>query len=296
MKVLVAVDSSIASQQVLEEAAARPWPGGTALSVMTAVDVTPFAKLPTLIQDAKTEGERIVKAGVERLARAGQAVGSQVFVGHPRKVVSAYAAEWGANLILVGSHGHSAIGRFLLGSVAQGVLRTASCSVEVVRFPSDAPAPSSHPMKVLLATDGSDCSLIAAHSVAARPWPTGTVFQVLSVEELGVIDAAMAGYSQLDFYPASLLEELQADARARTLNAVDTARKALLQEGMNVLDQQPIPAGHPRSAILDSAQAWPADLIVLGSHGRRGIDRLLIGSVAESVAIHAHCSVEVIRK
>jgi nucleotide-binding universal stress UspA family protein len=296
MKVLIAVDSSIASQRVLEEVAARPWPGGTAFSVVTAVDVAPFAALPSFIQGAKTEGEKIVKAGAERLVRASQDVGSQVFVGNPRKAVSAYAVEWGADLILVGSHGHSAIGRFLLGSVAQGILRAAPCSVEVVRFPSDGAAPSSHPMKVLLATDGSDCSLIAAHSVAARPWPTETVFQVLSVEELGVIDAAMAGYAQSDFLPASLLEELQADASAHALNAINTARKALLQEGRNVLDQQPIPAGHPRSAILDSAQAWPADLIVLGSHGRRGIDRLLMGSVAESVALHAHCSVEVVRK
>jgi Universal stress protein family len=52
-----------------------------------------------------------------------------------------------------------------------------------------------------------------------------------------------------------------------------------------VLDLTPIPTGDPRSIILDSAQAWPADLIVLGSHGRRG-----------SVAVHAHCSVEVIRR
>ena len=62
-----------------------------------------------------------------------------------------------------------------------------------------------------------------------------------------------------------------------------------------MLDQQPIPAGDARSTILDLAQAWPADLVVLGSHGRRGWDRFLMGSVAESVAVHAHCSVEVTR-
>jgi len=61
------------------------------------------------------------------------------------------------------------------------------------------------------------------------------------------------------------------------------------------LDEQMIPTGDPRAVILDAARAWPADLIVLGSHGRRGLDRFLMGSVAESVAIHAHCSVEVIR-
>ena len=63
-----------------------------------------------------------------------------------------------ADLIMVGSHGHSAIGRFLLGSVAQAVLRIAPCPVEIVRFPAGDVTPSSHPMKVLLATDGSECS------------------------------------------------------------------------------------------------------------------------------------------
>jgi nucleotide-binding universal stress UspA family protein len=210
-------------------------------------------------------------------------------------VISAYASEWGADLILAGSHGHGAIGRFLLGSVAQGVLRTAGCSVEIVRYPSESPAPSSHPMKILLATDGSECSLAAVRSVAARPWPGGTVFKVLSVEELVTIEMPMETSSLASIYPASLLDKLAADARALATGAVEGARKMLLQAGMKVLNQGPIPVGDPRAVVLDQAQAWPADLIVLGSHGRRGLDRFLMGSVAESVAVHAHCSVEVIR-
>jgi nucleotide-binding universal stress UspA family protein len=54
--------------------------------------------------------------------------------------------------------------------------------------------------------------------------------------------------------------------------------------------------GEPRAFILDEAKAWGADLIVLGSHGRHGLDRLLMGSVSESVALYAHCSVEVVRQ
>ena len=55
------------------------------------------------------------------------------------------------------------------------------------------------------------------------------------------------------------------------------------------------PDADPRHAIIDAAKTWPADLIVLGSHGRRGIDRFLLGSVAESVVRHAPCSVEIVR-
>jgi nucleotide-binding universal stress UspA family protein len=54
-------------------------------------------------------------------------------------------------------------------------------------------------------------------------------------------------------------------------------------------------SGDPKAVILDEAGQWGADLIVVGSHGWRGIDRLMMGSVSESVAMHAHCSVEVIR-
>jgi nucleotide-binding universal stress UspA family protein len=55
------------------------------------------------------------------------------------------------------------------------------------------------------------------------------------------------------------------------------------------------PDAAPRHAIVQAAREWPADLIVIGSHGRRGVDRLLIGSVAESVVRHAPCSVDIVR-
>jgi len=133
MKVLIAIDSSLASQPILEEAAARPWPKDTAFCIASAVDVGRFAELPALIDDAKRESEQILKAGVALLGRASHIATTGVLLGSPRKAISAYASEWGADLILVGSHGHSAIGRFLLGSVAESVAVHAHCSVEVIR-------------------------------------------------------------------------------------------------------------------------------------------------------------------
>src|SRR5271156_5778498 len=188
MKVLIAVDSSPSSERVIEEAAASPWPAGTIFSVLHVVDVQRFAKLPMLVEDAKLKGKQALTAGVEKLSRSGHTARSEVTMGFPRRVISECAKEWHADLIMVGSHGRSAVGRFLLGSVAQAVLRTASCPVEIVRYPAGGAAPSSHPMKVLLATDGSECSLVAANSVAARPWPGGTIFKVVGVEELIVFE------------------------------------------------------------------------------------------------------------
>jgi nucleotide-binding universal stress UspA family protein len=295
MKVLIAIDSSPCSQRVLDEASARPWPLDTNFFVLNVVDVQRFARFPAMIEDARSEATELVNSAAEQLLHAGHKALAEVRMGFPRKVISECAKELQADLIMVGSHGHSAIGRFLLGSVAQAVLRIAPCHVEIVRFPAGGAAPSSHPMKVLLATDGSECSLAAAISVAARPWPGGTVLKVVGVEELVAFETPMAASPLASIYPASLLEELLADAHTRAVNAGEGARKILETAGLKVLAQQPIPAGDPRSIILDLAQAWPADLVVLGSHGRRGWDRFLMGSVAESVAVHAHCSVEVVR-
>jgi nucleotide-binding universal stress UspA family protein len=295
LKVLIAVDSSPSSERLLDEAVARPWPKETTFCVVNAVDIGRFAELPALIEDAKRQGEKLVKDSAARLAQAGHAAEFKVVWGHPRHQLPDYAADWGADFILVGSHGHGAIGRLLLGSVAQGLLRKAHCSVEIVRTHPGAQPPSSHPMKILLASDGSDYSLAAAKSVANRPWPEGSVLEVLSVEELVAVESPVSAASPAAIYPASLLEELVTEARNRASAAVNSAREILKQSKIDILQAVPIPIGDPRQIILDRAEAWPADLIVLGSHGRSGLDRILIGSVSETVAIHAHCSVEVIR-
>jgi nucleotide-binding universal stress UspA family protein len=294
MRILIALDSSPASQSVLGEATARPWPEGTTFSVLHVVELQRFARFPVLIDDAKREGDRIVKTAKENLAASGYKALSEVIMGFPRRSISEYAKEWSADLILAGSHGHSAVGRFLLGSVAQGILRTAPCSVEIVRRKTGVQVCAS-PMKILLATDGSDCSVAAAHSVADRPWPDRTVIKILSVEELIILDSQVAGYPLSSVYPQSLLEELTTQARDRVRSAIKAAREILQHSKIKVLDDEAAEIGEPRAVILETAKNWGADLIVLGSHGRNGMDRFLMGSVSEAVAIHAECSVEVVR-
>ena len=65
--------------------------------------------------------------------------------------------------------------------------------------------------------------------------------------------------------------------------------------GFTLSSSEATPIGDPRAFILDAAKTWAADLIVLGSHGRHGLERFLLGSVSEAVAVHAHCSVEIVR-
>ena len=109
---------------------------------------------------------------------------------------------------------------------AHGTLFRGDC-----RSRAGKPVSSSHPMKILLATDDSDCSVGATHSVANRPWPAGTTFKVLSVEELALPSGQIADSSLASIYPQSLLEELISYAHDRAESAVKTATAILERAG-----------------------------------------------------------------
>lgn len=95
------------------------------------------------------------------------------------------ACETNTDLVMIGTHEAVGRTRFLLGSVAKIIVRLAPCSVELVRCSADEEA-GFQPLKVLLATDGSDFSAVAVRSIAARPWPAGTEARILSVVETTV--------------------------------------------------------------------------------------------------------------
>jgi nucleotide-binding universal stress UspA family protein len=175
------------------------------------------------------------------------------------------------------------------------VLRTSPCSIEIVRHSLPGSQTASHGMKLLLGTDGSELATKAAYSVANRPWPEGSEIKVISVRDLPVLESQATISSLSPVYPESLLQNVLENARKRTEAAVTEATTILTSAGLKVCDTpQEMPVGDPRSILLGEANTWPADLIVVGSHGRHGFDRILLGSVSESIALHAHCSVEVI--
>lgn len=144
-------------------------------------------------------------------------------------------------------------------------------------------------MKILLAIDGSEYSAEAVKTVAERPWPEETEVRVLTAVEVVVPPAAEIWYDA-----GGSLERAQQELRTRaeqlTAGVVETLRAGGLTAEAAVRD------GEPRTAIVDEAQEWEADLIVIGSHGYTGLKRWLLGSVAQAVVSHAPCSVEVVRK
>ena len=147
-------------------------------------------------------------------------------------------------------------------------------------------------MRVLLAIDGSEASEAALENVMSGFPADGTDVKVLhAVEWLKEMPLcfqfAQGGNVAHDIVAC----RNQSFARARQL--VEGAATRLALKGFRTSTSTP--DADPRHAIVDAARQWPADLIVLGSHGRRGVDRWLLGSVAEAVARHATCSVEIVR-
>jgi len=296
MKILLAIDSSSPSQRVIQEAATLPWPLDTTFCVLSVVDMGRWEGLPALIEDAKREAQRLVDAALDKLTQSGHEVRSEIQLGLPKKAIPEFARQWGADLVMVGSHGQNQMIRFLLGSVALAVVRNAPCSVEIVRPSPVESGSSSHAMKILLATDGSECSMKAVYFVAHRPWPPQSQIRIMSVVQLFNPENRLPAPPLCSEYPTRQLEQFWKDAHMRADQAVAEARRVFVGTSLNLWDGVATPVGDPRAVLLDEAKLWEANLIVVGSHGRQGVDRWLMGSVSEAIALHAHCSVEVIRR
>ena len=145
-------------------------------------------------------------------------------------------------------------------------------------------------MKILLAVDGSRFSDAAVDEVCARPWPAGSELRIVSAFQV-----PLSATPEVWALPDQYFETLEKAARDRAQAVVDVAVrtiKARLDSSVKVTSE--IIASPPREAILDEANRWKADLIVLGSHGYGAWQRFLLGSVSQAVVSHANCSVEVV--
>jgi len=143
-------------------------------------------------------------------------------------------------------------------------------------------------MKILLAIDGSKFSEWAVHAVMAQTKPNHSDVRILHVIEPipEYADSLSWGYG---LQSANVLQEEREQAQGLVAEAAHKLRDA----GFQV--ETEIEVGDAKAVIVDAAAKWPADLIVLGSHGRKGLERFLMGSVSEAVARHAPCSVQIVR-
>jgi nucleotide-binding universal stress UspA family protein len=194
--------------------------------------------------------------------------------GSPAGVVIEKADEWRPDLIVVGSHGRSALGRFMLGSVSQKVVTEAHCSARVARCcGSDPQAPA----RLLIGVDGSPDAEAAVTAVATRIWPADSEARVVMA---------------LDNVVSEVIDQIEG-GRAWIHETIEAAGARLRAAGLTVSSQ--IRKGDPKSILPAEAASWGADCIFVGARGLSRIERFRLGSVSAATAARAHCSVEVVR-
>jgi len=198
-------------------------------------------------------------------------------VNVPGSIVS-HAESMRADLVVLGTEGHSGFERLMLGSVAERVLRKAACPV--VTVPPGAPADRSPASvrHVLCSIDFSDSSTAALESAAAWSAKAGARLTALHVIELPVQASALPEY-------VSLRDRLIADAR----DSLDALIPLTLRQSRDFETQ--VAVGRPGPEILRAAEIHNTDLIVMGVRGRNAIDLAVLGSATQHVVRRAGCPV-----
>jgi nucleotide-binding universal stress UspA family protein len=309
MKILIGYDGSDCSNAALDDLRTAGLPEEVEAVVMSVAEVwlPPPPEDETLSEYAKdlqthpqpfkayqthakavTEAETLATTARRRVCEMfpGWNVKAEPNYGSPAWEIVSKAAEMKADLIIVGSHGRSAVGRLFLGSISQKVLTEARCSVRVARGRIEVePAPS----RIVIGYDGSAGANAAVNAVVSRKWSSLTEVRMVAVT---------------DPIGSSVVERLSplVDWATETNEGESDWLKKLAQKSLQTLQAADltatfvIEAGNPKQVLIDEAERWHADSIFVGAN-RFGssVERFLLGSVSAAVAARAHCSVEIVR-
>jgi len=298
VKVLIGYDGSKSADAALADLQTAGLPAKIQAKVVTVT--TPWTAVPpeglagsrleresaAIAKTSRKQAQAMAEQAAARLRKSfpGWKVTSEAVLDHPAEGLIRSAETWKADLVVLGTHGRSAFGRLLLGSVAQKVLNHAPCDVRIVR----AGDRGVRTPRVLVAVDGSPGSDHAVAAAAAREWPKGTRIQVIAaLDGIGLTDA-LRGIKNAALGAHKDMRLIWVERKSAA------AVRRLAMPGLLVTTS--VKVGDPRIVILREAKTWEADCIFLGSRGLAGIERFLLGSVTASVSVHAPCTVEVIRK
>ena len=297
MRILLAVDGSVGSDRATELVAGLPLPPDSAVRVVAVLQ--PFADALALSYAAagdlggslESEEERDARHLREAIGRAetalrrdGLTVDGFLVRGRPASSIVDEATGMNADLVVVGSRGHGTIATMVLGSTAAEVVDHAPCPVLVARGAAIG--------TIAFADDGSPSARGAEAVLTGWPLFGGAHVSVVTVAEVAVPVAAgftPGLYDQvLESYTRSADK-----AREETAEESESAAHRLAAIGMDA--EAVALEGDAAAEIVRFAQAKHIGTIVMGTRGHTGLARLILGSVARNVLLHAHCSVLIVR-
>lgn len=309
MKLIAAYDGSHCSEAALDDLARAGLPEhGEALVVTVAEVWLPPPDnngyknegddfIQDIIRKHREKGERFLnEAGTMakhaavrmRSMLPGWTITPRATYGAPAWEILTAADDFDPHLIVLGSHGHSAIGRLILGSISQKVLTEADCSVRIARGRIEVD-PS--PVRLVIGFDGSAGAHAAVRSVCSRAWPDHTEIRLVVATD-SVVPSANGRF----FPPVAEWVDKELKAEYRWIEQLaEKPAGELTQAGLKVTTR--IREGNPNDILVREAENWHADCIFVGANaaGSR-IERFLLGSTSAAVASRAHCSVEVVRQ
>jgi nucleotide-binding universal stress UspA family protein len=286
--ILVPLDGSPFAEQAVPLASRTQGTGSKLRLVLVHQPPSPtleptVAKLFTSIELASRRSERGYLRGIQATLReAGTRLSSAVTltgaVG-PGPALAQYVREMGIDLVVMATHGRGGIRRAWLGSVADYLIRNLEVPVLLVRPREGQPAPDRPPGvgQILVPLDGSPLAeeALSAAAALARIWDTElTLLQVVHPVQLPENTAFPL--------PSPYDEELTAMCRTQAQDYLDDVVERMQGQGLRATGVA-IVAWNPAAAILDVARPERVAVVVLATHGRGGLRRLVLGSVADKV-------------
>jgi nucleotide-binding universal stress UspA family protein len=294
MRVLLAHDGSDHAAGAANLVGEIRWPSGSVLRVVSVIEPA-MVPATTLAGGAHYSSEidaelsayydEAVSEAVRKLEAPDRTVDGAVLRGRPATVITEEAQTFGADVVIVGSRGHGAIASLVLGSVSAEVVDHAPCPVLVARRGSLS--------RVLFATDGSPAAAAAEGLLSQWPIFAGLPIHVVSVADLprpmrsGIAPTMIAAVTE------GHAEDVATATEEHRRLADESAGR--LRDGGHDADAE-VRVGDAPAEIIAAAEAHGADLVVLGSRGRTGLTRLLLGSVARNVLEGSGASVLVVRE
>lgn len=295
MRVLLAFDGSAGAEAARDLAAHLPWPDGTAITVVAALERGPslfgapdFALTPHSADEAEAlllaDLQEMLHDAAAPLRGGSRQVETRVIRGRPASALLDEANALLPDLIIVGSRGYGPLATVMLGSVSTEVVDHAPCPVLVARHPSV--------HRLVVGVDGSESAQRVIDRLSRWPIFAGLPARVVAVSEPPVTLAASMGAT---FYPAwNAVREATGDDRRQQMAEIALRACGQLARG-GLRSSVETRTGDAAQQLIAAAREDDSDLIVVGTRGLTTLSRLVIGSVARKVLLHAPTSVLVIR-
>ncbi len=283
--IVVGYDESLSSKAALKEASLRVKRQGGTLVLVHAVffDQEEFAILPSQMEKRFEFGTHVcldAKKSLHDEFGLNGSVESFVCEGEPPAVIVETAQGKKADLIALGTYGRKGLKRLLMGSVTSQVILNSPCDVLVVKKPCEKCAGAYG--SLLVPFDGSDTSQKALTRACELSKSDGSEISVLYV---------IPRYEEMmDFFKT---ETIKKSLYREAEKIVEGAKKIAAAQGAQI--KAVVQEGHAGEKIVEIADKFKNDLIVMGTHGWRGMDKAILGSTAERIIAYASCPILIVK-